>query len=146
MLKQTPLNAVHRAAGARMVDFGGWDMPVNYGSQIDEHHAIPQPGGLGIAQAAVHAVDAGALADARVHARRIGRCDRKPFAEPQHVECAIGERQHRDVARQLRGKAPLLQRRIALARLHGLDVGQEGPGMGLQRRDAGTGPMPMMAG
>ena len=38
--KQTPLNAAHRAAGARMVDFGGWDMPVNYGSQIDEHHAV----------------------------------------------------------------------------------------------------------
>ncbi len=39
-LKTTPLNAVHRAAGARMVDFGGWDMPVNYGSQIEEHHAV----------------------------------------------------------------------------------------------------------
>ena len=40
MLKTTPLNALHRASGARMVDFGGWDMPVNYGSQIDEHHAV----------------------------------------------------------------------------------------------------------
>src|SRR4030095_15673941 len=39
MLEQTPLHAVHRAAGARMVDFGGWDMPVHYGSQNDEHHA-----------------------------------------------------------------------------------------------------------
>lgn len=39
-LKTTPLNAIHRAAGARMVDFGGWDMPVNYGSQIEEHHAV----------------------------------------------------------------------------------------------------------
>jgi aminomethyltransferase len=36
----TPLNAAHRAAGAKMVDFGGWDMPVNYGSQIEEHHAV----------------------------------------------------------------------------------------------------------
>ena len=40
MQKTTPLNASHRAAGARMVDFGGWDMPVNYGSQIDEHNAV----------------------------------------------------------------------------------------------------------
>lgn len=40
MLKQTVLNAAHRAMGARMVDFGGWDMPVNYGSQIEEHHAV----------------------------------------------------------------------------------------------------------
>ena len=46
MLKTTPLNAQHRAAGARMVDFGGWDMPVNYGSQIEEHHAVRADAGL----------------------------------------------------------------------------------------------------
>ena len=46
MLKETPLNAVHRAAGARMVDFGGWDMPVHYGSQIDEHHAVRSDAGM----------------------------------------------------------------------------------------------------
>ncbi|WLI91483.1 glycine cleavage system aminomethyltransferase GcvT [Massilia sp. R2A-15] len=39
-LQATPLNSAHRAAGAKMVDFGGWDMPVNYGSQIEEHHAV----------------------------------------------------------------------------------------------------------
>jgi len=44
--KQTPLNAAHRAAGARMVDFGGWDMPVNYGSQIDEHRAVRGDAGM----------------------------------------------------------------------------------------------------
>ena len=46
MLKQTPLNAIHRAAGAKMVDFGGWDMPVNYGSQIEEHHAVRRDAGM----------------------------------------------------------------------------------------------------
>ncbi|MGZ5649361.1 MAG: glycine cleavage system aminomethyltransferase GcvT, partial [Usitatibacter sp.] len=46
MLKITPLNALHRAAGARMVDFGGWDMPVHYGSQIEEHHAVRRDAGL----------------------------------------------------------------------------------------------------
>ena len=46
MPKTTPLNAAHRAAGARMVDFGGWDMPVNYGSQIDEHHAVRANAGM----------------------------------------------------------------------------------------------------
>ena len=46
MPKKTPLNAIHRAAGARMVDFGGWDMPVNYGSQIDEHHAVRRDAGM----------------------------------------------------------------------------------------------------
>jgi aminomethyltransferase len=44
--RQTPLNAAHRAAGARMVDFGGWDMPVNYGSQIEEHHAVRSAAGM----------------------------------------------------------------------------------------------------
>jgi aminomethyltransferase len=46
MQKQTPLNASHRAAGARMVDFGGWDMPVHYGSQIDEHNAVRTDAGM----------------------------------------------------------------------------------------------------
>jgi aminomethyltransferase len=32
--------------GARMVDFGGWDMPVNYGSQIEEHHAVRRDAGI----------------------------------------------------------------------------------------------------
>lgn len=45
-LQATPLNAAHRAAGARMVDFGGWDMPVNYGSQIEEHHAVRNDCGM----------------------------------------------------------------------------------------------------
>jgi aminomethyltransferase len=45
-LKATPLNSVHRAAGAKMVDFGGWDMPVNYGSQIEEHHAVRNDAGM----------------------------------------------------------------------------------------------------
>ncbi|MCE5182330.1 MAG: glycine cleavage system aminomethyltransferase GcvT [Betaproteobacteria bacterium] len=46
MLKQTPLNSLHRAMGARMVDFGGWDMPVNYGSQIEEHHQVRRDAGM----------------------------------------------------------------------------------------------------
>jgi aminomethyltransferase len=45
-LKQTPLNELHRAMGAKMVDFGGWDMPVNYGSQIDEHHQVRNDCGM----------------------------------------------------------------------------------------------------
>lgn len=45
-LQATPLNSAHRAAGAKMVDFGGWDMPVNYGSQIEEHHAVRSDVGM----------------------------------------------------------------------------------------------------
>jgi aminomethyltransferase len=43
---KTPLYAQHLDAGARMVDFGGWDMPVNYGSQIEEHHAVRRDAGM----------------------------------------------------------------------------------------------------
>ncbi len=39
-IKQTPLYASHVRAGARMVEFAGWSMPLNYGSQLDEHHAV----------------------------------------------------------------------------------------------------------
>ena len=45
-LKKTPLHAVHRQAGARMVDFGGWDMPVEYSGIIDEHLAVRRAVGL----------------------------------------------------------------------------------------------------
>ena len=45
-LKATPLNSAHRSLGAKMVDFGGWDMPVNYGSQIEEHNAVRQDAGM----------------------------------------------------------------------------------------------------
>ena len=46
MTQKTVLNEAHRALGARMVDFGGWDMPINYGSQIDEHHAVRRGAGM----------------------------------------------------------------------------------------------------
>ncbi|MBK7931505.1 MAG: glycine cleavage system aminomethyltransferase GcvT [Bryobacterales bacterium] len=45
-LQQTPLHAVHRASGARMVDFGGWDMPVQYSGILEEHHAVRRAVGL----------------------------------------------------------------------------------------------------
>src|SRR5271169_3894041 len=45
-LLKTPLNSVHRALGAKMVDFGGWDMPVHYSGIIDEHNAVRNAVGL----------------------------------------------------------------------------------------------------
>ncbi|MBL2462869.1 glycine cleavage system protein T, partial [Klebsiella pneumoniae] len=42
----TVLNDTHRALGAKMVDFGGWDMPLHYGSQIDEHHQVRRDAGM----------------------------------------------------------------------------------------------------
>ena len=46
MTQKTILNATHRALGAKMVDFGGWDMPLNYGSQIEEHHQVRRDAGM----------------------------------------------------------------------------------------------------
>ena len=46
MGKRTPLYDTHLARGARMVDFGGWDMPVHYGSQVEEHHAVRRGAGM----------------------------------------------------------------------------------------------------
>ena len=46
MPNQTPLYEAHVAAGARMVDFGGWEMPINYGSQIEEHHKVRNAAGM----------------------------------------------------------------------------------------------------
>jgi aminomethyltransferase len=45
-LKKTPLNARHRSLDARMVDFGGWDMPVEYSGIADEHLAVRSRAGL----------------------------------------------------------------------------------------------------
>lgn len=45
-LKHTPLHAVHVGAGARMAPFGGWQLPVAYGSQIEEHHAVRRAAGM----------------------------------------------------------------------------------------------------
>jgi len=45
-LKKTPLNARHRASGARMVSFGGWDMPVEYSGIVAEHMAVRERAGL----------------------------------------------------------------------------------------------------
>ena len=45
-LKTTPLYAEHLALGGKIVDFGGWALPVNYGSQIEEHHAVRTKAGM----------------------------------------------------------------------------------------------------
>ncbi len=45
-MKKTPLNQIHRQLGARMVDFGGWDMPVQYSGVIAEHMAVRTTAGL----------------------------------------------------------------------------------------------------
>jgi aminomethyltransferase len=43
---KTPLYDSHAALGAKIVDFGGWDMPLHYGSQLEEHHAVRRDAGM----------------------------------------------------------------------------------------------------
>ncbi|MBA4142610.1 MAG: glycine cleavage system aminomethyltransferase GcvT [Nitrosospira sp.] len=45
-VKTTALNQTHRDMKAKMVDFGGWDMPLHYGSQLDEHHKVRIDAGM----------------------------------------------------------------------------------------------------
>ncbi len=46
MTERTALYAEHLAAGAKMVDFHGWDMPLHYGSQVEEHHVVRKVAGM----------------------------------------------------------------------------------------------------
>jgi aminomethyltransferase len=46
MLKRTPLFAAHQKLGARLVEFGGWEMPVHYTAIVEEHRAVRQQSGL----------------------------------------------------------------------------------------------------
>ena len=45
-MKRTPLYGAHRRAGAKMVEFAGWEMPVQYSGVIDEHVAVRTRAGL----------------------------------------------------------------------------------------------------
>ncbi|MCG7958869.1 MAG: glycine cleavage system aminomethyltransferase GcvT, partial [Candidatus Thiodiazotropha taylori] len=46
MNKQTVLYPKHQQMGAKLVPFGGWDMPLHYGSQLQEHHQVRQDAGM----------------------------------------------------------------------------------------------------
>jgi aminomethyltransferase len=80
-LKTTPLNSIHRALGAKMVDFGGWDMPVQYTGIIDEHHAVRRAVGVfdvsHMGEIEIHGPEAARLADFAttnaVHKLKIGQ-------------------------------------------------------------------------
>ena len=66
-LRATPLNSVHRALGAKLVDFGGWEMPVQYSGIIEEHHAVRTGVGLfdvsHMGEIEIHGPQAADLAD-----------------------------------------------------------------------------------
>ncbi len=90
-LRKTPLNALHRRLGAKMVDFGGWDMPVEYpssGGLIAEHKAVR--GSVGI-------FDVSHMGDIRIHG---GKQPGGALAAVQHIamndasKLAVGQAQY----------------------------------------------------
>jgi aminomethyltransferase len=66
-IRTTPLNSVHRALGAKLVDFGGWEMPVQYSGIIEEHQAVRTSVGLfdvsHMGEIEIRGPEAGKLAD-----------------------------------------------------------------------------------
>src|SRR5215469_6843456 len=66
-LRATALNSVHRALRARMVDFGGWEMPIQYSGIIEEHRAVRTSVGLfdvsHMGEIEIRGPEAGALTD-----------------------------------------------------------------------------------
>ena len=66
-LRTTPLHAVHRKTGAKMVDFGGWEMPIQYSGILEEHRAVRETVGLfdvsHMGEIEIHGPQAGALTD-----------------------------------------------------------------------------------
>ncbi|WAC65474.1 glycine cleavage system aminomethyltransferase GcvT [Agrococcus sp. SL85] len=75
-LQRTPLHAVHEAAGAQLVDFAGWAMPVRYGSDLAEHQAVRERAGLfdlsHMAELRVTGAEAGAALDHALAGRMSG--------------------------------------------------------------------------
>jgi aminomethyltransferase len=67
MIKTTALHSVHRRMGAKMVDFGGWDMPLQYSGILEEHRAVRASVGVfdvsHMGEIEIHGRDAGALTD-----------------------------------------------------------------------------------
>ncbi len=67
MTKHTPLHDVHARLGASFTDFGGWDMPLKYGSELAEHRAVREAAGIfdlsHMGEVRVTGADAGALLD-----------------------------------------------------------------------------------
>src|SRR6266481_648063 len=90
-MRKTPLNALHRRLGAKMVNFGGWDMPVEYpstGGLVAEHKAVRGSVGL---------FDVSHMGDIRIHSGRVAGC---ALAAVQHIsmndasKLAIGQAQY----------------------------------------------------
>lgn len=92
MSLETPLHGRHVALNARLVDFGGWDMPLHYGSQLEEHHVVRRDAGM-FDVSHMRAVDVTG-ADALAFLRRLLANDVARLREPGKAlySCMLNER------------------------------------------------------
>ena len=90
-LKQTLLHSLHIESGAKMVDFGGWDMPLAYGSQLEEHHAVRRDAGMFDVSHMLN-IDIGG-ADAEAYLRRLLANDATRLSTPGKAlySCMLNE-------------------------------------------------------
>ena len=72
-------------------------------AHVDDHHPVPQAGGVCLAEPVIDPVDACGLAEARVDSRDRRRLHRRALADAQDVEAPVGERQPPDLEGELRG-------------------------------------------
>jgi aminomethyltransferase len=86
-LERTPLFDTHVASNARMVDFGGWEMPLHYGSQIEEHHAVRRNAGM-FDVSHMTIIDL-AGADAQAFLRYLTANDVRRLVEPGHAQYGV---------------------------------------------------------
>lgn len=85
-LKQTPLHAFHSRHGGRFVDFGGWEMPVQYTGILEEHRAVRNSAGLfdvsHMGEVAVNGPQAGAFLDHLLTNRIVGQPNGRAVYSP----------------------------------------------------------------
>ena len=108
-MRRTPLYDAHRAAGAKLVQFAGWEMPLHYGSQIEEHHAVRRDAGV-FDTSHMLALDAEGAQAAPVPAPRARQRHRPPARAGQGALLVPARRGRRHPRRPDR----LLHRRRAL--------------------------------
>src|SRR5215471_14309681 len=105
-LRTTALNSVHRALGAKMVDFGGWDMPVQYSGIIEEHQAVRHAVGVfdvsHMGEIEISGPDAAHQDKDYAHISAVGGFDAEvEFSSPRYAQIAIQGPKAIDVLQQL---------------------------------------------
>ena len=78
-VRKTPLNARHRSLGARMVEYGGWDMPVEYSGIVDEHQAVRTRAGL---------FDVSHMGEIEIAGRDALKAVQSPASHEHHLDAA----------------------------------------------------------